>query len=134
MSDIDREYILDHYKNPRNHGTLDPNDGSFEDTNPLCGDRIRIDLRLEADRIDEIRFSGRGCAISQASASLLTELVKGKPIEESRAITREDLLEEIGVPISPARMKCALLSLHVLNLALEDAEQRSNSGQPVEVS
>ncbi len=114
MSDLYREQILDHYRNPRNHGTLEPHDASFEDTNPLCGDRIRIDLRIEGDRIEDIRFSGRGCAISQASASMLTEMVKGHTIEEVRALTKDDLLDELGIPISPARIKCALLGLKVL--------------------
>lgn len=114
MSDLYREQILDHYRNPRNHGTLDPNDRSFEDTNPLCGDRIRMDVRLDGDRIAEIRFSGRGCAISQASASMLTEMVDGQDIQTVRALTKEELLEEIGIPISPARLKCALLPLKVL--------------------
>ena len=114
MSDLYREQILDHYRNPRNHGTLEPNDGSFEDTNPLCGDRVRMDVRLEGDRIAEIRFSGRGCAISQASASMLTEMVEGQNVQAVRELTKEDLLEEIGIPISPARLKCALLPLKVL--------------------
>ena len=114
MSDLYREQILDHSRNPRNHGTLEPNDGSFEDTNPLCGDRVRMDIRRDGDRIADIRFSGRGCAISQASASMLTELVKGQDIQVVRELTKDDLLEEIGIPISPARLKCALLPLKVL--------------------
>jgi nitrogen fixation protein NifU and related proteins len=114
VSDLYREHILDHYRNPRNHGTLDPHDASFEDTNPLCGDRVRIDLRLDSNTVSDIRFSGRGCAISQASASMLTELVKGQNIDDVRALTKDDLLDEIGIPISPARLKCALLPLKVL--------------------
>jgi nitrogen fixation protein NifU and related proteins len=114
MSDLYREQILDHYRNPRNHGTLDDPDATFEDTNPLCGDRVRIDVKLDGERIADIRFSGRGCAISQAAASMLTELAKGQTIEEVRALTKEDVLEEIGIPISAARIKCALLPLKVL--------------------
>lgn len=114
MSDLYREQILDHYRNPRNHGTLDPADATFEDTNPLCGDRVRMDIQLADGRIADIRFSGRGCAISQATASMLTELARGQTIEEVRALTKEDVLEEIGIPISPARIKCALLPLKVL--------------------
>ncbi|MCS7050175.1 MAG: SUF system NifU family Fe-S cluster assembly protein [Thermomicrobium sp.] len=117
MSDLYREQILDHYQNPRNYGTLDHPDRSFEDSNPLCGDRIRIDLKIADDRIVDIRFSGRGCAISQASASILTELVKGKSLDEVRELGAQDLLDELGVPISPARRKCALLSLKVLKAA-----------------
>ncbi len=114
MSDLYREQILDHYRNPRNHGTLDPHDASFEDSNPLCGDRVRIDLKLDGDIIADIRFSGRGCAISQAATSMLTEMVVGKTIEDVREISKDDLLDEIGIPISPARLKCALLGLKVL--------------------
>lgn len=113
-----REAILDHYRNPRNKGTLDPADYSYEDVNPLCGDEIRIDMRSDGERVTEIRFSGRGCAISQAAASMLTELVDGRPLDEVKAISRDDLLEELGVPISPARMKCAMLGLKVLKAGL----------------
>ena len=118
-----REVILDHYRNPRNKGTLDPADHSYEDTNPLCGDEVRVDVRVAADRIAEIKFSGRGCAVSQASASILTELVEGMPLAEVKALTKDDLLEEIGIPVSPARMKCALLGLKVLKAGLYGVEQ-----------
>ncbi len=114
MSDLYREQILDHYRNPRNHGTLEPHDASFEDTNPLCGDRVRMDIRLDGDTIAEIAFSGRGCAISQASASMLTEMVKGQTIQDVRDLSKDDLLDELSIPISPARIKCALLPLKVL--------------------
>ena len=113
-----REAILDHYLNPRNRGTLDPADHSYEDVNPLCGDEIRIDVRTDGERVTEIKFSGRGCAISQAAASILTEMVEGRPIDEVTAISREDVLDELGVPISPARMKCAMLGLKVLKAGL----------------
>jgi nitrogen fixation protein NifU and related proteins len=116
--DIYREIILDHYRNPRNKGTLDPNDFSYEDVNPLCGDEVRIDVRVKDDRIDEIAFSGRGCAVSQASASILMEMVEGKSLDDVKAITKDDLLEEIGIPVSPARLKCALLGLKVLKAGL----------------
>lgn len=125
MSDLYREQILDHYRHPRNHGTLDPHDASFEDTNPLCGDRVRIDLRISGGKIEDIAFSGRGCAISQASTSMLTELVKGQSLEEALALERDELLDELGVPISPARIKCALLGLHVLKVTV-DEYQRAN--------
>jgi nitrogen fixation NifU-like protein len=113
-----REAILDHYRHPRNRGTLDPADYSYEDVNPLCGDEIRIDVRTDGERVSEIRFSGRGCAISQAAASILTEMVEGRPLDEVKAISRDDVLEELGVPISPARMKCAMLGLKVLKAGL----------------
>ena len=113
-----RETILDHYRNPRNRGTLDPADFSYEDTNPLCGDEVRIDVRVDGDRVADIRFSGRGCAISQAATSILMELADGKTLDEVKAIGRDDVLEELGAPISPARMKCAMLGLKVLKAGL----------------
>lgn len=115
---IYREIILEHYKNPSNKGTLDPNDFTYQDVNPLCGDEIRIDVRVQDDHISEIRFSGRGCAVSQASASILTEMVEGKSLDEVKAIGRDELLEEIGIPVSPARMKCAMLGLKVLKAGM----------------
>jgi nitrogen fixation NifU-like protein len=115
MDDFYRELILDHYKHPRHRGTLEPNDFSYEDSNPLCGDQIRIDVRLDSEqRVAEVAFTGRGCAISQASASLLTEAILGKPLAEVKALTREDVLELLGIDLTPARLKCALLSLKVL--------------------
>lgn len=115
MDDFYRELILDHYKNPRNQGTLDPHDFTYEDDNPLCGDRIRIDLRVdENDRVTDVAFTGRGCAISQASASMLTETVKGKTLEEIKQIGKDEILEMLGIELGPVRLKCALLSLKVL--------------------
>jgi nitrogen fixation NifU-like protein len=122
-----REAILDHFRNPRNKGTLDPADYSYEDVNPLCGDEIRMDLRSDGERITEVRFSGRGCAISQAAASILTEMVEGRPLDEVKAISREDLLDELGVPISPARMKCAMLGLKVLKAGIYGVPQADDS-------
>jgi nitrogen fixation NifU-like protein len=109
-----REYILDHYKNPRNFGRLENPDISHEEDNPLCGDVIGIDIRISDGAIEDVRFHGRGCAISQASASLLTEKIKGMSLEEAKAIGKEDVLGELGIDISAARLKCALLSLKVL--------------------
>lgn len=110
-----REIILDHYKNPRNRGRLEPADISYEDDNPLCGDRVRIDIRLEGDRVKEIAFSGQGCAISQASASMLTEEVLGKTLAEVKQIDKQEVLEMMGLEqLGPTRIKCALLSLKVL--------------------
>jgi len=110
-----REVILDHYKNPRNHGKLDPADFSFEDDNPLCGDRIRIDVRVGDDnKVKEVAFSGQGCAISQASASILTEHIIGKSLDEVKQLSKDDILEMLGIELGPVRLKCALLSLKVL--------------------
>jgi nitrogen fixation NifU-like protein len=111
-----REYILDHYKNPRNFGRLEHPDISHEEDNPLCGDVIGMDFRIKGDVIEDIRFHGRGCAISQASASLLTERLKGISLEDAKKIGKEDVLGELGIQISPARIKCALLSLKVLKV------------------
>ena len=122
-ADLYREVILDHYRNPRNKGTLDPADYSYEDTNPLCGDEVRIDVRVADDRVAEVKFSGRGCAISQASTSILTEMVEGRPLAEVKALTKDDVLEELGVPVSPARLKCALLGLKVLKAGLYGVPQ-----------
>ena len=113
-----REYILDHYRNPRNYGKLDHPDVSASDSNPLCGDQVSMDLQIEGDQVTEVRFRGRGCAISQASASMLTEMIEGKTVEEVRGLGTEDILEALGIPISPARTKCAFLPLRVLHHGL----------------
>lgn len=125
---IYREIILDHSKNPRNKRKLDPADFTYEDVNPLCGDEVRIDVRVNDGHVSEIAFSGRGCAVSQASASILTEMVEGMSIDEVKQITKDDLLEEIGIPVSPARLKCALLSLKVLKAGLYGVDQAREEG------
>jgi nitrogen fixation NifU-like protein len=115
MDDLYREVILDHYKNPRHRGTLDPHDFSYEDENPLCGDKLRIDVRLDAEqRVADVAFSGRGCAISQASASLLTDAILGKTLAEIKQMSKDDILDLLGIELGPVRLKCALLSLKVL--------------------
>jgi len=113
-----REYILDHYRNPRNYGTLEEPTVHAEDSNPLCEDQLAMDLLVESDHVAEVRFKGRGCAISQASASMLSEMIEGKPVEEVVQLGKDDVLEALGIPISPARTKCAFLSLRVLHLGL----------------
>jgi nitrogen fixation protein NifU and related proteins len=115
-----RELILDHYKNPRGHGTLDPAHAHAEGQNPLCGDEVAISVRFgdDGETIDEIAFEGRGCAISQAATSMLTELVKGRTAADVATLPKEELLEEIGIPLTPIRLKCALLGLGVLKVAL----------------
>ena len=120
MSDFYREVILDHYKNPRGHGAMDSPDATAEGLNPLCGDEVTIYVQFEDDgeTIDEVKFSGRGCAISQASTSMLMEMVKGRTASEIADLPKEDLLEEIGIPLTPIRLKCALLGLGVLKVAL----------------
>jgi nitrogen fixation protein NifU and related proteins len=111
-----REFILDHYRNPRNFGRLDGADISHEEYNPLCGDLVGMDFRLRDGVIDEVKFHGRGCAISQASASLLTQRLHGMSLEDARSISRDDVLGELGIEISPARLKCALLPLKALKV------------------
>lgn len=119
MDDLYRELIIDHYKNPHYRGELDPNDITYEDDNPLCGDHIRIDLRVdENERVTEAAFSGRGCAISLASADLLVESIVGKSLDEVKALTKEDVLELLGIELGPVRLKCALLSLKVLKAGI----------------
>lgn len=115
MDDLYREVILDHYKNPRHKGTLDPHDFSYQDENPLCGDQLRIDVRLDdQQRVADVAFSGRGCAISQASASMLTEAIIGKSLDEVKQLGKDDILDMLGIELGPVRLKCALLSLKVL--------------------
>ncbi len=115
MDDLYRQVIIERYKTPLYRGELDPHDISFEDENPLCGDHIRIDLRVDANGIvSEALFSGHGCAISQASADLLLESVIGKPLEEVKALTKQDVLDNLGIDLGPVRLKCALLPLKVL--------------------
>ena len=117
--DIYREIILDHYRNPRNKGKLPHADVSTHDSNPLCGDEIDMHLKVEQGRIKDIKFEGRGCAISQASASMLTEMVLDKPLTAVKDLAKDDILENIGLMnLGPARIKCALLSLKVLKMGM----------------
>ena len=118
-----REVILDHYKSPRNHGLLADADASAEGQNPLCGDEITVSVRLGAgDVVEAVGFEGRGCAISQAATSMLTDLVKGRTAEEVAAMPKEALLDELGIPLTPVRLKCAILGLGVLKLALHKSK------------
>jgi nitrogen fixation NifU-like protein len=118
MDDFYKEYILDHYRNPRNFGHVERVDASAEDLNPLCGDTIRMELTIDADhKVSDVKFSGRGCAISQASASMLTTTLVGKPLEDVARLSQDVVLENVGIGISPSRMKCAMLGLKVLKSA-----------------
>jgi nitrogen fixation protein NifU and related proteins len=127
MSEFDqlyREVILDHYKNPRGHGVIEGADATAEGQNPLCGDEVAIYVALgeDGETIDEVKFSGRGCAISQAATSMLTEMVQGRNASEIATMPRDELLEEVGIPLTPIRLKCALLGLGVLKVALHRAK------------
>ena len=112
-----QENILDHYRNPRNFGFIENPDADANDYNPLCGDKVGIQLKINGNKIKEIKFYGSGCAISQASASMLTEEINGKTIDDIMKITKEDVLDLLGIEISYVRLKCALLSLKVLKMA-----------------
>ena len=113
-----REIILDHYKNPRGHGVIEDADAQAEGQNPLCGDEVSIFVSFDGDTIDDVKFSGRGCAISQAATSMLMDMVRGRTAQEVASMSRDELLEEVGIPLTPVRLKCALLGLGVLKLAL----------------
>ena len=120
MDDLYRDYILEHYRRPHNFGVIEEPTASFEGSNPLCGDRITIQLGIENGLVERVGFTRRGCAISQASASLLTDEIKGKPVAEVAAYRADDLLDLLGIEISPARLKCAMLSHDSLQHVLED--------------
>jgi nitrogen fixation protein NifU and related proteins len=128
MDDLYRELIVERYKNPQYRGELDPHDISFEDENPLCGDHIRVDVRLDGDgKVKEAAFSGHGCAISQASADLLLESVIGKSLDEIKLLTKQDVLDNLGIELGPVRLKCALLSLKVLKAGAYGLGEASDS-------
>ena len=124
LESLYREVILDHYKNPRGHGVIEGADAEAEGQNPLCGDEVSIYVGFgeDGETIDEVKFSGRGCAISQAATSMLMEMTKGRTAEEVAALDKEELLAEIGVPLSPVRLKCAMLGLTTLKVALHKAK------------
>jgi len=126
-----REYILDHYRNPRNYGKLEQPDVHAEDSNPLCGDQLTLDLQIEDDHVTAVRFQGRGCAISQASASMLSEMIEGKTIQEIIRLGKDEVLDALGIAISPARTKCAFLCLRVLHrgLAMAGLEKPGNNDE-----
>jgi nitrogen fixation NifU-like protein len=118
MDELFRDHILDHYRHPRCHGTLEHPDASVEDANPLCGDKLRMDFRFADGRVAEVRFVGSGCSISQAAASLICEAIEGRPIDEVKALTRQDVLDLLGIDdLGPVRSKCAMLALKTAKAA-----------------
>lgn len=128
MDDLYREVIIEHYKQPSHRGKLDPHDISFADNNPLCGDHIQIDLRVDKNEIiTEAKFDGHGCAISQASADLLMEFILGKALEEVKTLNKDTILELLGINLGPVRLKCALLSLKVLKAGVYGLGEASDS-------
>jgi nitrogen fixation protein NifU and related proteins len=114
MDDLYRELILDHYQHPHNHGEIADADISYEDTNPLCGDKIRIDIKLKNNIVEKVMFNGKGCAISQASASMLTDELIGKSLDDIKKLDKQFILDLLGIPLGPSRIKCALLPLKVI--------------------
>ena len=130
MDDLYRDYILEHYRQPHNFRVLDVPSATYEGANPLCGDRITMQLAVSDGVVTDVGFTGRGCAISQASASLLTDEIKGKPVADVAAFRADDLLDLLGIDISPARLKCAMLSHETLQKALAESEQ--SAAQPQE--
>jgi nitrogen fixation NifU-like protein len=126
MDNLYRDFILEHYRNPHNQGVLESHDLHFADSNPTCGDEMSMTLRLdpEKQRVTDVAFSGRGCAISQASASILTDELRGMTLDQLREMDPREVVENLGVPIGPARLKCALLSYKVLQGAVIGAEAR----------
>ena len=124
LESLYREVILDHYKNPRGHGVIEGADAEAEGQNPLCGDEVSVYVKFagDGDTIEEVTFTGRGCAISQAATSMLTDLVAGRSAAEVSALPKEELLDEVGIPLTPVRLKCAILGLGVLKVALHKAK------------
>lgn len=118
MSSPELDEILDHYRNPRNYGEIENPDIHMRDSNPLCGDIIELFIKVKDGVISDVKFKGRGCAISQASASKLTERLIGMKIEDAKKLSKQDILDMLGIELSPVRLKCALLSLKVLKTGL----------------
>jgi nitrogen fixation NifU-like protein len=123
LDDLYRDNILEHYRHPRNQGTLEKPDITYEDANPLCGDQIRMDLKVREGRIEQVRFSGHGCSISQAAASMLCEAIEGKTLDEVKKLTRDDMLEMLGIELGPVRLKCGLLALKTLKAGVYGIHQ-----------
>jgi nitrogen fixation NifU-like protein len=126
MDDFYRENILDHYKNPRNAGHLEAPTAMAEGVNPLCGDELSIELQVDDGVVTDVRYNGRGCAISQAAASMLSDTIKGRRVDELAGVGKDDVLEELGIPLTPIRLKCAMLSVGVLKVALNQV-----TGEPL---
>ena len=131
MDDLYRDYILEHYRRPHNFGVIEEPSATYEGSNPLCGDRITMQLAVRDGVVERVGFTGRGCAISQASASLLTDEIKGKPVADVASLGAADLLDLLGIEISPARLKCAMLSFDSLQHLLDEIGAKPlSAGQP----
>ncbi|HLD88642.1 MAG TPA: SUF system NifU family Fe-S cluster assembly protein [Candidatus Nanoarchaeia archaeon] len=125
MNQIYREQIMEHYRNPQNYGHLDSFSFAQKESNPFCGDEIELEVKLEGDRISDIKFSGSGCSISRASASMLTEFVKGKSLNDVKALKRDDILDLMEMPLGPVRIKCAVISLIALKNGIRIYEEKN---------
>ena len=124
MDDLYREIIIDHYKNPIHKGRIEKSDYTFEDENPLCGDHIQIEIKVDANqKVIDAKFDGQGCAISISAADLLLDSIIGKSVEELKTLSKKDILDLLGIDLSPVRLKCALLSLKVLKAAVYELEE-----------
>ncbi|HIH18153.1 MAG TPA: SUF system NifU family Fe-S cluster assembly protein [Nanoarchaeota archaeon] len=124
MQEIYKENILDHFKHPRNFGPLKGAQASAREVNTICGDEVEVQVKIKAGKIADIKFQGQGCAISQAAASILTEEVKGKNLEGVQRLEKNDVLKMLGIPISPARLKCALLALYATKNAIKQTKDK----------
>ena len=121
-----RENILDHYKNPHNHGTIENAEIKFTENNPLCGDVITVNLKLNDHKVEDVKFSGRGCAISLSATSMLTDEIKGKTLEQINNIKREDVVKLLGIDVGPVRTKCAVLGLVAIKNGIEEYDKIQN--------
>lgn len=127
MDDLYREIIIDHYKNPLHKGRIEKSDYAFEDENPLCGDHIQIELKVDVDqKVVDAKFEGQGCAISISAADLLLDSIIGKSVEDLKRLSKKDILDLLGIELSPVRLKCALLSLKVLKAAVYELQEAND--------
>jgi len=120
-----RENILDHYKNPHNHGEIKDADIKFTENNPLCGDVITVNIKLNDSKVEDIKFHGRGCAISQSAASMLTDEIRGKTLKEVKNLQREDIVNMLGIDIGVVRVKCAMLGLVAIKEGIKEFENKN---------
>ncbi len=122
--EINTEILLDHYRNPHNYGQIENPSSKILEYNPVCGDTVQMTVKIDHGKISDVKFIGRGCSVSQGTASMLTEYAKGKTVEEVKGITPEDVLKMLGLSLGPSREKCALLSLNTLHKCIKNYEEQ----------